>query len=58
MRISCTYELPVKVRSTPSEGIGPIRKLVDTLLQNVQKDHNNNEFQCNKFKQHVNKTPF
>lgn len=32
-----TYELSVKLISTPSDGIGPTRKLFETLLQKVNK---------------------
>lgn len=32
-----TYELPVKLLSTPSDGIGPTRKLFDTLLPKCTK---------------------
>lgn len=39
---SNTHELSVKLISTPSEGINPIRKLVDTLLQNFQTHHRKN----------------
>lgn len=37
----CTYEFPEKLASTPSDGIGPTRKLVDTLLQNNELEYNN-----------------
>lgn len=36
-----TYELSEKLLSTPSDGIGPARKLADTLLH-IQVNHNEN----------------
>lgn len=35
----------MKLASTPSEGIGPTRKLVETLLQSIKHDHKNKKIQ-------------